>query len=140
MLSILRRVETKVDRALALLVAIARAVIATESEIQILMTTQAEADVLLQQLRDEVSAVATADGSAIALIDGIPKLLADAVTKALAANPGVDLSALTNLTAALAAKRGELAAAITQNTPHAPPAPGPVAPAVVVDPAPAPTT
>jgi hypothetical protein len=122
MLSILRRVETKVDRALALLVAIARAVIATESEIQILMTTQAEADVLLQQLRDEVSAVATADGSAIALIDGIPKLLADAVTKALAA------------------KRGELAAAITQNTPHAPPAPGPVAPAVVVDPAPAPTT
>lgn len=139
MLSILRRIEEKVDRALALLLALSRAVIATESEIRTIMTTQAEADLLLAHLRDEVAKVATVDDSAIALMDGIPKLVADAVTAALAANPGIDLSGLTTLSASIAAKRSELAAAVTQGTPHAAPTPAPApSPAPVPEPAPAP--
>jgi hypothetical protein len=101
----------------------------------IIMTSQAEANAIIAALTDEVAQTKTVEESAVALMNGIPKLVADAVTAALAANPGVDLSALTNLSATLAAKRTELAAAITANTPAAPapPADPPADPATSSD-------
>ncbi len=107
----------------------------------IIMNTQAEVNAVIAALTDEVAQTKSVDDSAVALMNGIPKLVADAVTAALAANPGVDLSALTNLSATLAAKRAELAAAVVANTPGGPvvapaPAPAPAAsPAAPAEPA-----
>ncbi len=67
-------------------------------------------------LTAEVARNATVEASALALIQGIPKLIADAVAKATAAGATpAQLASFTTLTSSLAAKDTELAAAVGAN-------------------------
>lgn len=80
----------------------------------------------IDQLTAEVARVQGVEASALAVIAGIPKVVADAVAQALADNPGMDPSALNELTAKLEAATQPLADAVAANNPPAePPFPPP---------------
>ena len=123
MLKVLLRIEAKVDRALALLLAIARAVIATESEIETLMSTTAE----LQAAIDADLAATTAQTSIVegvaTMLGGIDKRVADAIAAFQAQNPGVDVGPLLAAKDQILANNAKMTAALLANTPHAAPTP-----------------
>ncbi len=71
-------------------------------------------------LQADVAAEKTVEDSAIALLQGIPKLIADAVAAALAQGAtAAQLQALTDLQTRLEANTSTLSAAVTANTPTA---------------------
>lgn len=76
------------------------------------------------QVIDELKTAVTAENgvieSAVVLINGISDRVAAAVTAALAANPGVDLTPLTDLTTSINQEASALASAVAANTPAAP--------------------
>jgi len=121
MLAYLRRLDAKADRALALLHAIARAVIATETEIEAMSPE-------FQKLAADVAATKTVAESASKALAGIKAELDAALASA---DPPAALKALSD---SLESTNASLAAAIEANTPAA------AIPVVVVDPTPAPTT
>lgn len=88
-----------------------------------IMSTQAQIDAAIAQLSAEVAKETTVEQGAITLINGIPKLIADAVAAVQAANPGLDVSALTAVSATIASNATQLAASVAANTPTAPPVP-----------------
>lgn len=76
------------------------------------------------QVIDELKTAVTAENgvieSAVVLINGISDRVAVAVAAALAANPGVDLTPLTDLTTSINQEASALASAVAANTPAAP--------------------
>jgi anti-sigma factor ChrR (cupin superfamily) len=94
---------------------------------QILRTLKQE-EVQMSLLDDKIAALTaevanetTVEESAVALLNGIPKMIADAVAAAQAAGATpAQLQSLTDLQTTLAANDTSLAAAVTANTPAAP--------------------
>lgn len=75
---------------------------------------------VIQDLVDAVNAERTEVASAIVLINGITDRVSAAVAAALAANPGIDLSPLTDLTSSIKEETTALATAVTTNQPQSP--------------------
>lgn len=90
------------------------------------MSTAAEIQAAIDADHAAVAAQTSVVQSAVTLMNGINQRVSDAIAAFQAANPGVDVSALTATTDALKANTDALAAAVALNTPAAPaPAPTP---------------
>jgi len=94
---------------------------AAVNELKKEITTKMSAlDDKITQLQADVTAETTVEQSAIALIQGIPKLITDAVTAALAQGAtSAQLQSLTDLATTIEANSASLGAAVTAGTPTA---------------------
>ena len=80
-------------------------------------------DQAIADLQAKVAAETTVEASAVALLNGIPKMISDAVASALAAGATpAQLAELAAVGTSIQSSSAGLAAAITTNTPAAVPA------------------
>lgn len=96
------------------------AILAVSSKFQ--MENATMSNPTIDALKDEVSKVKTAIGSAVTYIKGVPALIQSAVDAATAGGASAaDLAPVTQLIADLKSSEADLVASLTANTPTPPP-------------------